>query len=75
VHKSPGIDAAGILTRRQRRWAWLGFLATATNAPVAARLLDDASWLFCACVSALVAAVIVIDDQTRRMAAARRRDE
>ena len=62
----------GILTARQRLYAWLGFLATAGNAPVAARFLDDASWLFCAVVAALVAAVIIIDDQTRRMAAARR---
>jgi len=35
-------------------------------APVAARLIDDASWLFSLCVSALVAAVILIDDHSRR---------
>lgn len=68
MHRSPGL-----LTSRQRRLAWVGFLATALNAPLAARVLDDASWLYSACVSALVATVIIIDDQTRRVAAARRR--
>jgi hypothetical protein len=63
VRSNPG---TGILTRRQRRWAWIGFLATALMAPVAARLIDDASWLFSLCVSALVAAVILIDDHSRR---------
>lgn len=68
MHRSPGL-----LTSRQRRFAWLGFLATAVNAPLAAHLVADASWLFSTCVAALVAAVIVIDDTTRRTAAARRR--
>ncbi|HZO63781.1 MAG TPA: hypothetical protein VFB74_02150 [Kribbellaceae bacterium] len=67
------MQETGFLTRRQRRWAWLGFLATAVNAPVAARFLDDASWLFCACVSAMVAFLLLIDDRTRRMGTARRR--
>jgi hypothetical protein len=58
----------GILTRRQRLWAWAGFLTTALMAPVAARLVDDASWLFSLCVSALVASVILIDDRSRRPA-------
>jgi hypothetical protein len=66
-------ESSGILTRRQRRWAWLGFLATATNAPVAARFLTDDSWLLSATVSAMVAFVIIIDDRTRRVGAARRR--
>jgi hypothetical protein len=61
-------DTAGILTRRQRVWAWIGFLIAALQAPLAARLVDDASWLFSLCVSGLVAAVIVIDDRTRRTA-------
>jgi hypothetical protein len=58
--------STGILTRRQRLWAWAGFLVTALMAPVAARLVDDASWLFSLCVSALVASVILIDDRSRR---------
>jgi hypothetical protein len=62
-------SSTGILTRRQRLLAWLGFLATALMAPLAARLIDDASWLFSLCVSSLVAAVIVIDDRSRRPAA------
>jgi hypothetical protein len=36
----------GTLTRRQRLWAWVGFLATALQAPLAAHLTQDASWLF-----------------------------
>lgn len=63
----------GLLTARQRRYAWLGFLATAANAPLAAHLADDASWLFSATVSSLVATVLIIDDVTRRMTTARRR--
>jgi hypothetical protein len=58
----------GILNTRQRLWAWVGFLVTALMAPVAARLSDDASWLFSLCVSALVASVILIDDRSRRPA-------
>jgi hypothetical protein len=65
VRSNPG---TGILNRRQRLLAWLGFLTTALMAPVAAHLVDDASWLFSLCVSGLVAAVIVIDDQSRRTA-------
>jgi hypothetical protein len=61
-------SGTGILTRRQRLWAWIGFLATAMMAPVAARAVDDASWLFSLCVSSLVATVIVIDDRSRRPA-------
>lgn len=68
MHRNPGI-----LTVNQRRLAWLGFLLTAMNAPLAAQVLDDASWLFCAVVSAMVATVLIIDDQTRRSATAARR--
>lgn len=57
--------APGFLTARQRRWAWLGFVLAALNAPVAARLLDDGSWLFSVCVSLMVATVILADDATR----------
>jgi cell division protein FtsW (lipid II flippase) len=64
-------DSSGILTRRQRLWAWIGFLATALMAPLAAHLIEDASWLFSLCVSGLVATVIVVDDRSRRPAGAR----
>jgi hypothetical protein len=57
---------AGLLPPRLRPFAWLGFVVTALHAPLAARLLDDASWLLSLCVSAMVGAVLVIDDQTRR---------
>jgi hypothetical protein len=33
---------------------------------VAARLLDDASWLFSVCIALLVATVILADDSYRR---------
>jgi hypothetical protein len=69
VRSNPG---TGILTSRQRLFAWIGFLGTALMAPVAARLIEDASWLFSLCVSSLVAAVILIDDRSRRPAAAPR---
>lgn len=57
---------AGFLSESQRRFAWLGFLLTAFQAPVAARLIDDASWLFAVVVSLLVATVILADDAMRR---------
>jgi hypothetical protein len=57
---------AGFLSERQRRFAWLGFLLTAIQAPLAARLIDDASWLFAVVVSLLVATVIIADDAARR---------
>jgi hypothetical protein len=60
--------ATGILTRRQRIWAWIGFLGTALPAPLVAHAVPDASWLFSLCVSGLVATVIVVDDQSRRPA-------
>jgi hypothetical protein len=69
VRSNPG---TGILSRRQRLLAWIGFLATALMAPLAAHLIEDASWLFSLCVSSLVAAVILIDDRSRRPAAAPR---
>jgi hypothetical protein len=65
VRQNPG---TGILTRRQRLWAWVGFLTTALQAPLAAHLVQDASWLFSLCVSGMVATVIVVDDRSRRPA-------
>lgn len=57
---------AGYLSERQRRFAWLGFLLVSFQAPLAANLIDDASWLFAVVVAGLVAAVILADDATRR---------
>lgn len=57
---------AGFLSDRQRRLAWLGFLLAALQAPVAARLVNDASWLFSVCVALMVATVIIADDASRR---------
>jgi hypothetical protein len=60
---------AGFLSVRQRRLAWLGFLLAATQAPIAARLVDDASWLVAVCVALMVATVIIADDAARRQPA------
>ena len=57
---------AGFLSDRQRRLAWVGFLLAALQAPVAARLISDASWLFSVCVALMVATVILADDTSRR---------
>jgi hypothetical protein len=57
---------SGFLSERQRRFAWLGFLLAAMQAPLAAKLIDDASWLFAVVVALLVATVIVADDAARR---------
>ena len=58
--------SAGFLSERQRRLAWVGFLLAAFQAPLAASLIDDASWLFAVIVSLLVATVILADDTQRR---------
>ena len=58
--------SVGFLNERQRRLAWVGFLLAAFQAPVAARLIDDASWLFAVVVALVVATVILADDATRR---------
>jgi hypothetical protein len=58
--------SAGFLSERQRRVAWLGFFLAALQAPMAAKLIDDASWLFAVVVALLVATVIVADDLQRR---------
>jgi hypothetical protein len=57
---------AGFLSVRQRRFAWVGFVLAALQAPAAARLVDDASWLFSVCIALMVATVILADDASRR---------
>ncbi|MFI7488849.1 hypothetical protein ACIBXA_10760 [Micromonospora echinaurantiaca] len=59
-------QGSGILTTRQRRLAWLGFLLAAIQAPVSAKLVSDSSWLFSLCVALMVATVIIADDADRR---------
>ena len=59
-------QGSGILSTRQRRLAWLGFLLAALQAPVSAKLVSDESWLFSLCVALMVATVIIADDAARR---------
>jgi hypothetical protein len=61
-----GMRSAGFLNERQRRYTWLGFLLAAFQAPLAAKLIDDASWLFAVVVAMVVATVIIADDLARR---------
>jgi hypothetical protein len=56
----------GFLSPRHRSLAWIAFLVAALQAPMAARLIDDASWLFAVVVATLVATVIIADDLQRR---------
>jgi hypothetical protein len=58
--------SAGFLSERQRQFAWVGFFLAALQAPMAARLIADASWLFAVVVAGLVATVIIADDLQRR---------
>jgi hypothetical protein len=58
--------SAGFLSERQRRLAWVGFLLAAFQAPLAAKLVTDASWLFAVVVALVVATVILADDAHRR---------
>ena len=58
--------SAGFLSESQRRYAWVGFLLAAMQAPVAAKVIDDASWLFAVVVALCVATVILVDDAYRR---------
>ncbi|WP_239164418.1 hypothetical protein [Actinoplanes palleronii] len=60
------VRSAGFLSERQRRLAWLGFFLAAFQAPLAAKLIDDASWFFAVVVALVVATVIVADDTQRR---------
>ena len=58
--------SAGFLSDRQRRFAWLAFLLASFQAPLAAKVIDDASWLFAVVVAMVVATVILADDAQRR---------
>jgi hypothetical protein len=58
--------SAGFLSESQRRLAWVGFLVAAFQAPLAAKLINDASWLFAVVVALCVATVIIADDAQRR---------
>ncbi|BFU43699.1 hypothetical protein [Krasilnikovia sp. MM14-A1004] len=60
------MKSAGFLSDRQRRFAWLGFVLAAFQAPLAAKFTDDASWLFALVVALVVATVIIADDVERR---------
>ncbi|WP_239138583.1 hypothetical protein [Actinoplanes regularis] len=60
------VRSAGFLSERQRRFAWLGFFLAAFQAPVAAKVIDDASWFFAVVVALVVATVIIADDAQRR---------
>ncbi|MEU8262105.1 hypothetical protein AB0C02_15945 [Micromonospora sp. NPDC048999] len=62
-------QGSGFLTPRQRRLAWLGFVLAAAQAPVAAKLVSDGSWLFSLVVALMVATVIIADDARRRQPA------
>ncbi|MEU9829134.1 hypothetical protein [Micromonospora chersina] len=62
-------QGSGFLSQRQRRLAWFGFLLAAIHAPVAAKLVDDSSWLFSLVVALMVATVIIADDGVRRQPA------
>jgi hypothetical protein len=64
--KTVRMRSAGFLSSRQRRVAWLGFLIASAQAPFAAHVVDDASWLFAIVVALLVATVILADDAARR---------
>lgn len=64
----------GILGRRQRILAWVGFFALAVYAPLIAFAgaglkqygLPPDTWMFSATVAGLVAFVLIIDDVERR---------
>jgi hypothetical protein len=58
----------GVLSRRQRVLSWVGMVSLSAQAPVAARFLQDDSWLFSVVVAALVAVLIIADDRDRRTA-------
>jgi hypothetical protein len=60
------VRSVGFLSERQRRFAWLGFLLAAFQAPLAAKLVNDASWFFAVVVALVVATVIIADDAERR---------
>lgn len=68
-------SGSGFLSARQRRWAWFGFVLAAAQAPLAARFVDDGSWLFSLVVAGMVATIILADDARRRPATARRTND
>ena len=55
-----------LLTVSQRRIAWLAFLAIAVQAPVAAKILHDDSWLLSIVVGMMIGTLILVDDAVRR---------
>jgi len=59
-----------ILTVSQRRFAWLAFLAIAVQAPIAAHVLHDDSWLLSILVGMMIGTLILVDDAQRRQPAA-----
>jgi len=60
------VHGMGILGRRQRILAWIGFLALAAHAPVVAWVNSGDKWMASVVVAAIVGFVIVIDDYYRR---------
>ena len=60
------VSGLGILGRRQRLLAWVGFLALAAHAPVVAAVKPGDDWLLSVVVAAIVGFVIGIDDVERR---------
>jgi NhaP-type Na+/H+ or K+/H+ antiporter len=64
--KNVRMRSLGFLSERQRRVAWVAFLLAAFQAPLAAKLIHDASWFFAVVVAGLVAIVIIADDASRR---------
>ena len=64
----------GLMSRRQRLLSWIGLVALSAQAPVAARLLPDDSWLFSLVVAAMLAVLILADDRARHAPAPDRPD-
>ena len=62
----PRVHGVGILGRRRRILAWVGFFALAANAPVVAWAEPGDKWMASVFVAAIVGFVIVIDDFYRR---------
>ncbi|WP_020522371.1 hypothetical protein [Catelliglobosispora koreensis] len=52
----------GFLSKAQRRLLWTSFVLLIGNGIAAARLLEDATWLFSLVVAGLVAVVLIQDD-------------
>jgi hypothetical protein len=62
----------GVLSRTQRRWAWIGMLTLAANAPFVALRMPDDTWMLSIVVALLVAMVILVDDRDRQRQRQRR---